>query len=239
MRASRFLKSQRIKRNQRAFPISPFSIFLLGFGLVFWIIQVFTLLPNYECRYGVVWTSGWFEFASLFQIMAFLVGLIAVTFVVLLIFHLNKENLGEAWFQGAMVLTLVGVLVMHKAFLFPQAPLSWEQVVRTVSVVPSWKTEPRLVEQDDKVHRWSEGFSHPDVEFFEDPRFLREYNRRLSTIFVSKYSPLWSEYKALQRCDDEMTRALAQWKKDQEVLEQYWENVRYQKSVSNSRANES
>lgn len=226
MAASRFLKSQRMKRSQRAFPISSFSIFLLGFGLVFWIIQAFTLLPNYECRYGVVWISGWFEFASLFQMMAFLTGLIAITFVVRLICDVHKLNPGEALFQGAMVATFVGVLVMHKAFLFPQASPSWDQVVRAVSVVPAWKNDVRLVEEFEPLEFQPEGFPPPDVEFREDPRFLPEYNRRLSSIFVSKSSPLWSEYKALQQCDAELISALAQWEKDQLALEQYWKDYR-------------
>lgn len=236
MMASRFLKSQRMTRSKRAFPISSFSIFLLGFGLIFWIIQAFTLLPNYECRYGIIWIGGWFDNTSLFQTVAALISLITILFVVRLFCQWKGLNVGETVFQAAMVATFVFVLTMHKAFLIPQATPTWDQVVRAVSIIPHFKFDIRLEEEAVAQDIQYEGFPPPHIEFTEDPRYFPEYNRRLSTIFVRKTSPLWSEYKALEQCEAEMVRALAQWEKDQLALEQYWDDYWARKVAASGRA---
>lgn len=237
MQVSRFLKSRRFKRRQRAFPISSFSIFLIGFAFLYWLIHAFTLLPNYECRYGIIWINGWFDNTSLFQLVAALIGLTTIYFVLRVFCRWNELNIGETLFQAAMVATFIVVITMHKAFLFPQATPSWDQVVRAVSVVPHFNNDIRLFEEAAQMEFWPEGFPSPDVEFTEDPRYLPDYNRRLTEIFKSQNSPLWSEYKALEQCEAEMVRALAQWEKDQFVLEQYWDDYRTW-SASNARGEE-
>ncbi len=228
MQASRFLKSQRAKRSGRRFPISAFSIFLVGFGLFYFTLHLFTLLPNYECRYGLIWISGWFENYSLFQVTAVSVGLVALLFVARLVCLRSNLNIAETFFQAALVGALVIVLFVHKAFLFPYGSPSWAQFERVAGVV--FPTAQRLVEEDDFIfdprRDWAYDYPPPVVEFMEDPRWSGNHNRRLSTIFRDKNSPLWREYRVLLQCDAEMVEALEQWKRDEETLEQYWKDFR-------------
>ncbi|MEO1241011.1 MAG: hypothetical protein AAFX54_03810 [Pseudomonadota bacterium] len=228
MRASRFLKSQRAKRSGRRFSISAFSIFLVGFGLLYFTLHLFTLLPNYECRYGLIWISGWFENYSLFHVTAASVGLVALLFVIRLVCLRSNLNVAETVFQAALVGALILVLLTQKAFFFPYGSPSWAQFERIAGVV--FPTAPRLVEEADLIFDprfdWKYDYPPPVVEFTEDPRWSDKYNRRVSTIFQDKNSPLWREYRVLLQCDAEMVEALEQWKRDEETLEQYWKDFR-------------
>jgi len=225
MRASRFLKTQRAKRRGNKFPVSAFSIFLLGFSLFYSVLHIFTLTTSYECRYGLIWISGWFEFASLFQIASFSISLLTLLFIARLLCFRATLNFAESVFQAALIVSLILVLIVHKAFLFPYGTPSWAQFEHVAEIV--FRSDMRLEEEYypiDLYPEWQYDYPPPSVEFKEDPRWSDTYNRRLSTIFRDKNSPLWSEFKELKQCDAAMVRAIGQWEEDQVTLEKYWKD---------------
>ncbi len=225
MQTWKFLKTQRSKRGSFKFPISIFSIVLLCFAFIYSLLLIFTIVTSYECQYGLLWIEGWFEGRSLFQIFACSAAAFAAIFLIRIIFYRSELNLGEAVLQAALVCTLIVVMPVQKAFLFPYATPSWAQFLTVYNLYSSQKV--LLVEEFDPIYLyadWKYDFPPPPPYGFEDnPRISGKHNRRLATIFLDSKSPLWSEVKALRQCSVDMNQAIQEWEKNQILMEEYWE----------------
>ncbi|MEO1136539.1 MAG: hypothetical protein AAFW68_08020, partial [Pseudomonadota bacterium] len=80
------------------FAVSSFTIFLLGFGVAYWALLIFSITALIECGYGIIWLSGWFEFRSAFQWLFVAIGFIAVVWF-LRLFTLQGANRFETMAQ--------------------------------------------------------------------------------------------------------------------------------------------
>ncbi len=226
MQARRFLNLQRAKRRLFKIPVSTFSIVLIGFAFIFALLQIFTITTSYECQYGLIWVAGWFDQASLFHIFVVSSGLFVTILVIRIVLYRHELNGVETLFQTALIGTLILVLIVQKAFLFPYASPSWVQFENVYnSLNPSQKV--LLVEEFDPIDLhsdWKYDFPPPPPYTFADnPRLTKEKNLRLSSIFQNEKSPLWSEFKALKQCSADMNHAIQQWESNQETMNQYWQ----------------
>lgn len=221
-------KTRRTRPKNVLLAISPFSIFLIGFGICLWSFYVVSLIAHVECRNAAIWLDGWFTFSSPLQWTGVIIVLAAYVWIFRII-TLQKINIIETLFQGVLILALAIGLVTIKVTVLPYGDPSHRQVSKLANLY--FPTAPRLVEEDEPVNlfptdptEWRYDYPPPpDVEFEEDPRFSREYNKTTFQIFRSKASPLPSEMEALRQCYMESDRAIKQFIKDRETLKEYWE----------------
>lgn len=204
--------------------VSSSTIFLLGFGLVYWILLIFSLTVLTECGYGIVWLSGWFEFRSAFQWLFVAIGLIAVSWC-LRLFTLRCANSFETAAQFVFILGLLLAALAQKAHFFPYGTPSQAHFDKVMQVISP--SSLRLVEAQDFVMRFDEDwrYDYPKPPFStwpEPPRWDKTLNKPLSEIFTSKDAPLYKEYVSLQACYTNYQEAEQQYVKDVEALDEYW-----------------
>ena len=208
---------RRLMRLRRAFSISSFTIFLLGFGLCYWMFNMFTTVTMVECEYAISWLHDWERFRSGIQ----LVGLTIVfcfCILVLRILILNNLNPIETAMQLVFIVALLGAFLAHKAFLFPfgmpgKAEMEWfsdnvlnrnyQLLEETTAIEPS----PFL--------DWAYDYPRPPFERQpERPSLNRDINLPLTKIFISEQSPTKSEFGALRACYVNYRDAEKQFQKD-------------------------
>jgi hypothetical protein len=215
----------RMRRSKNGFAVSMFTVFLIGFGVCYYLLYTQSIISHQACRNAAIWLNGWFTFSSPLQLMGVAIVLIAYVWVFRLV-SLSGLNRIETVLQGALIMALVVGFSAHKAALLPFGEPSHVQISKLVGF--EWAIQ--FVEEHDAI--WS--FDHeaewrydypppPKVEFEENPRFDRRYDKRTSEIFRSKASPLLHEMAELKACYTEWDRAREQYSKDQETLRDYWE----------------
>lgn len=228
VRASKARQRNRLARQDGAsfrFPVSAFTVFLLIFGLIFWVFHLITLVPHTECQYAAQWIAGWFNFASPFQWFGLAIGLTAVLWVARIVFDRHRLNPFETIFQALLIFFLAAAFLSLKAYLFPYGTPSAAQfdTAAQIAFPRNW----RLNEAEDLLAVDFSGWPYnypapPEVEFTEHPRWSPAYNPRLPEIFQSGNSPLWSEYEMVQKCASDYQSAVERYQKEQETLHVYW-----------------
>ncbi len=216
---------RRAARLRRSFAISSFTIFLVGFGLCYWIFHMFTIVTAIECEYAVIWIAGWFGFRSAFQWLAVAVGACAVIWAarVILIRGLNSI---ETIAQLVLIFGLAGAFAAQKAYLFPYATPSREQVERVVSVFTPNRTALAEAPATDINVQDNWIYDYPPPPFAQSPvppRRNGNINLRLDEIFKDKRSPLHSEYARMEKCYADYRSAVRQYEEDIKVWDDYWE----------------
>lgn len=225
IKLAKWIRERRKPRLKFSVAVSPFTLFLLGFGLLYWILLMFTTVVTVECAYAIIWISGWFDFASLFQLTAVAIGLCAALWLVRVIF-LRSLNRIETIVQFVFILGLVAVLIAQKAYLFPYGTPSDAQVETVVQAV--WRSDLRLVEEYDIIAdltaNWKYDYPPPPFASTPEPPWRHEpVNRRLPEIFEGKSSPTWKEYQRMFACYADYHSAVADYERDMKIWEEYWE----------------
>lgn len=214
-------------RLRRTFAISFFTIFLLGFGLVYWILNVITVTASFiECEYAFFWTWNWPKFVSAFQLFGAAISLSFLVWIVRLLV-LNGKNKIESGLQLIFILSLAAAFAAQKAYLFPYATPSRAQMDRIISLISP--SDIRLMEANDLIEsdfhsNWK--YDYPKPPFSEAPEYParnRKINRRLTEIFQSKNSPQGVEFLEIRQCVHNYHNAVAQFEKDILKWEEYWE----------------
>ena len=215
---------RRLLRLKRSFTISSFTIFLLGFGFIYWVANTLTVVALIGCEYALVWLTGWFKFQSLYQLF-FGATFLALIVWLLRIAFLRDLNLVETSVQFTLIFFISAALIAQKAYMFPNAFPSQEQVKRIVQVI--YPMDLRLAEESDPFFNFRENWKYdypspPFAHFPEPPRWSREIDRPLTEIFRDEHSPLYSEMKEVRACYANYKRAEIQYERDRETWEEYW-----------------
>ena len=223
------LSRARFRKNRLSFPaISSFTVFLLGFGLVYWIWHMFTLVASIECAYALNWLEGWFGGRAPLQLI--FAGIVLSTLVWLLrLITVRPLNRGEAAFQLIFLLGLLGAFGAQKAYLFPNGFPSRAQLER-VAWFTGWG-DLRLVEEKDGLIDVREGwaFDYPAPPFAgrpEHPWLDKTFNPTMMDISLSENAPTEEEMKRLNACHATYQAALRQYERDLVLWEEYVEGFR-------------
>jgi hypothetical protein len=221
----KWLHRRRARRAERHFAISSFTIFLLGFTLCYRLLHVQAIVFFEPCRNAAIWLGGWFTFSAPLQWIGVAIALCAYVWVFRLA-AFSRLNRIETALQGVLILGLVVAFCAHKATLLPFGEPRHAQMSKLIMR----DAHLYLVESDDLLRgrgpaaeEWPYEYPPPpQVEFEDHPRYYPKYNVSMAAIFKSRGSPLPSEMAALKTCYLEWDRALAQYPKDQETLNEYW-----------------
>lgn len=225
MRTSSWLYLRRAVRLRRSFAVSSFTIFILGFGLSYWIFHMFTMVMTVECEYAVIWVSGWFQFSSAFQWLAVAIGMCAVVWLMRVII-LKDLNRLETLVQLVLILGLAAAFTTQKAYLFPYGTPSRDQVERFVSI---FSPPLRLFEEQDNIkaytiERWKYDYPPPPfARLPEHPRRNNEFNLRMPEIFDDKHSPTRPDEFRMWNCFWDYRRAELQYTQDLKIWDEYWD----------------
>ncbi|WP_425409509.1 hypothetical protein [Hyphococcus sp.] len=204
--------------------ISPFTIFLLGFGFIYWIMLMFTTVITVECEYAIIWVSGWFNFASLYQWSVVAIGLCAATWLARVLF-VKRLNCTETIAQFVFILALAAVAMAQKAYLFPYGAPSRLQVEKIVQSV--WRNNLLLIEEQEILTDFREGwkYDYPPPPFAsspEHPSWDETINLRLPQIFKSRNSPTWKEYQSMFTCFADYQLAVTDYYQNMKIWNEYW-----------------
>lgn len=226
--ATGFLESRskvRRWREKNSLAVSSFTIFLLGFGLAYWICHMITVVTTFECEYAIHWVSGWRYFQSSFQMVGVAIALAVLVWVVRIATSKSRNRI-ETIAQFIFLAGLSGAFLAQKAYLFPYGTPSQDEVERFVALVHS--SDLRLEENDELVFDFQADwkFDYPPPPFAQSPEppgWNPKFNKRLTEIFRDKRSPLYQERKEMWVCYADMTKAVEQYREDQKIWKEYWE----------------
>ena len=218
--------ANRSARHARKFAISFFTIFLVGFGFLYSILQIFTIVISpVECEYAFHWLNGWSEFQSSFQLTTLSIGLCCVIWIIRVLSVRNQSRI-ETIAQLVFILGMSCTFIAHKAFLFPYASPSADQVQRIVNFVFDYdlrlEVENDLLEIDVREN-WR--YDYPQPPFARTPvhpQRSMNSNPRLSDIFVSENSPTYEDFVRLRDCRKNYRDAVAEHQRNLEIWEAYW-----------------
>ncbi len=221
----------RIRRAEWGGP-SHLTAAMIGLVFIIWFGQVVPTTLYSNCGYAAYWVAGWFSFSSLFQWTA-----AAVTAMILLwlVSFLDREGLnawGERLAQGAILFVLAFWLFAVKSFLFPFAPPQLAQMTAIAGAI--FPHDIVLVEELSPLNRPDDP-DRPNVEFEFHPLSYGAINKKTREIFTSEFSPTEADLQRLQSCVAEQQRALAQWERDQETLEDYAHEIERSEKPSRPR----
>ncbi|WDI30412.1 hypothetical protein PUV54_10625 [Hyphococcus flavus] len=219
------LDSNRSQRSHRNIAVSPFTIFLLGFGLSYWIMLMYTTVVTVECEYAIIWISGWFNNASLYQWIAVTIGLCAAVWLAR-VFLIRELNRVETIAQLTFIIGLAAVAIAQKAYLFPYGTPSHVQVENIAELI--WPNNLLLNEEEDVLIDIRKGweYDYPLPPFAgppEHPSRDEKINLRLPQIFVSNDSPTRKEYQRMFTCYADFQSAVADYDRDLETWNEYWD----------------
>jgi hypothetical protein len=225
MRPSSWMYLRRAVRMRRSFAVSSFTIFLLVFGLVYWVLHVFTVTTIIGCEYAIIWLTGWRSFQAVFQWLGVAIGVTTIVWL-LRVIMLRGLNRIETAAQFVFILGLVGALLAQKAYLFPYGTPSREQVERVVSI---FSPPMRLIEEQDSlvvnpIEGWK--YDYPPPPFArapEHPRWNEKLNLRLDEIFDKKRSSIWPDEIRMWNCFWDYRRGELQYTQDLKIWDEYWD----------------
>ena len=220
----KWLRNRRVRRGERRFAISSFTIFLLGFTLCYRLLHAETLISYQECRNAAVWLEGWFTFSSPLQWIGVVIALCAYVWVFRLVAFSGLNRI-ETALQGVLIIGLAVAFCAQKALLLPYGEPSRAQMAALIMRdTPYLRRAAPWRPERPGAKEWPYDYPPPPkVEFAENPRYDPRFNKSVAAIFKSRGSPLPSEMAALEQCYREWDRAQAQYRKDQETLNAYWE----------------
>lgn len=182
------------KRRRRGPLLAPFSIFLLGFGLTFWLAVFFTSVAHSNCDLAINWLSGWFAGGSLFQLFGTAIGGIALLYILrTLALRLWRTRTIETIAQGVFIAALIFAFGGLKALLLPfgfPPQAFYEQVAERVFGARYLLME----ERDALVSYWPYDYPAPPPAPWElkDPSFAE--------LFPHLDSPWPRELAAAEQC---------------------------------------
>ncbi|MEL7489944.1 MAG: hypothetical protein AAGJ73_04425 [Pseudomonadota bacterium] len=203
-----FIKFQRMRRarlgrNGRITAISPFTIFLLGLGLLFWSYFIVTLATLSACEFAAIWIAGWFEQFSTFQLFVAAFVLALAIWLLQLIQFRELSNKTETVAQGVFILGLIISSIFLKSLLFAYAVPSFTQTKFVANILSPMKlrleAEPVGLLGSKTRPAWPYEFPPPPTVPSRRDWFAG-YSPSMEEIFTSKNSPTFGEYAKLLQC---------------------------------------
>ncbi|GJL92396.1 hypothetical protein [Hyphococcus sp.] len=217
--------ADRMVRNKRTFAISFFTIFLLGFALMYWILHMFTVVTGaVECEYALTWLDGWPEFRSGFQLVGIAIGLCFVVWLLRLVVF-TEPNRAESLAQLIFLLGLVAAFLAHKAHFFPYGMPSAVHFEKVSSLLGNdiRLEEARDVEFDVREN-WAYDYPPPPFSKVpEPPSRDASLNLRLEKIFIGRQSPTDEDFVRLRTCNANYRKAEHQYEIDKKLWDEYWD----------------
>lgn len=214
--------TSRVARRRRRPLLGSFSIFLLGFGLCFWLVFFFTNNTAAGiCGFAVIWLSGWFEGRSLLQLFGFAILAIALLFLVrtaaLGLWRTRTiETLMQAAFVAGLVFACGGLKALLLPFGFP--PQAFYEKASAAIFGP---LRASLSEEASLNREWLYDYPAPPPS----PREIKDPS--YAEMFPHADSPLWSELKAAEQCRVDgvaAVKAYRDWEKgfDEHMKKEGW-----------------
>ncbi len=224
-RVRNWIARRRRSRLNPAFAVSSFTLFLLGFGFVYWLWHMFSMVPTVECQYAIVWLSGWFDFRAPFQWLGLAIVITALVWL-LRVLALRGLNRGEAAFQLVFIIGLAAAFAAHKAYLFPYGTPSRAEVryVRQIFMPDRLRLAEEPYKEIDYRKDWKYDYPPPPFATYPDrPSNDRSISLLMTDLFQDERSPLYSEYRAMYACYATYQAAVIQYEKDLQRWHEYWE----------------
>ncbi len=193
----------RLRRKGRIIAISPFTVFLLGIGILFWSYFIVTLATLSACEFTAVWIAGWFEQFSTFQLFVATFVIALAIWLLQLIQFRELANKTETVAQGVFILGLIISSIFLKSLLFPYAVPSFTQTKFVADILSPIKlrleAEPADLVGSKPRPPWPYEFPPPPtVPSWRD--WFAGYSPSMEEIFTSKNSPTFGEYARLLQC---------------------------------------
>lgn len=226
IRLNDWIYIRRAARIRRSFAVSSFTIFLLGFSFVYWILDTFSTVSSIECEYAFFWTWNWSSGRSIFQLVGTAIILCVVIWLTRLVIVKNKNHI-ESVMQLVLIVGLAGAFVAQKSYLFPFATPTRVEVARVASIF--FPMNP-LLEESEGIEinlRSNWKYDYPPPPFAsrpERPAYNRDINLRLQKIFKSSNSPRSDELFDVRTCVNDYHRAIGEYQRNIETWDLYWEN---------------
>lgn len=194
------------RRRTYRMAVSPFTVFLLGFSLLYHHTYLnFTITLEATCQNAIVWLDGWYRLTSPLQMFGYAIFLLTLLWLLKTFFKLwRPSTFSPKWrgteeiFQGL----LIGALVLSYAGLFSSFFILGP-VGKTYSKITS------ALFNYDEVQLYYPRNPHPErIEWPFDfpkppvvgppPRRDRKFHKPVW--FASSGYLLWSDYKGLYQC---------------------------------------
>lgn len=182
--------------------ISPFTVFLLGFGFALWLVFFYYSVVGTDCHVSVVWLDGWSDGASLLQMWGYAIAATAALFLTRLIcLRPWRRAPGETLAQAAVVIMLIVVFGGIKAHMLPYGFPSqqvYDEIHRAV-----YRSPLMLVEEEMAIRPWR--YDHPESP--PHPWDMRW--PKTPELFPNANSPTHGELVAAKQCAADYNAALA------------------------------
>lgn len=206
--------------------VSLFTSLVAGFAILVAIVQML-VVTSASCEFAAFWVTGWFDFASNFQLASVAVGALAFLFLTRIMARFERSA-AEAIMQGALIAALGAFMLALKAFLFPYAAPSAAQYA---AIIDRLRPLPTLLAEE-PAHaperaEWPFDYPPPPMQdFYASPWRDSSINKPMQEIFKSAQSPTWAEYKKMQQCVGDYRAAIAQYEKDKAAYIKWEEGFR-------------
>ncbi|MEK7264965.1 MAG: hypothetical protein AAB227_02595 [Pseudomonadota bacterium] len=207
------------RKERRNTGLSPLTTIVIGVGAIIWFAQIVPTLIYSDCQSAAYWLSGYFKFTSLYQWTGLAIGALLALWAASLFLREARGGVAEAVMQGVVLAALALWFISLKAYLFPFA---FPGAASYASVMDRLHPMPVMLESELGLRSfWVEGLPQLEVEFDQNPMRNPAIAKRLPEIFTSAYSPTAADFERLDRCVAEQHRALAQYRKDNEAIDDY------------------